>query len=86
MAMCRTSGEFDKGHAPGAINIPSHALPGPAPLQSEFLEKLAAIFPDKDKKLVVACQSGRRSKETTQWLVDEGYSNVVDMETGFGGW
>lgn len=82
----RTPEEFAKAHAPGAVNIASFSLPGPTPLQSEFLEKLAATFPEKATKLVVACASGRRSKPTMAWMLEAGYTNLVENSTGWGGW
>ena len=84
--LCRTPEEFAKAHAPGAVNIASFSLPGPTPLQSEFLEKLAATFPEKATKLVVACASGRRSKPTMAWMLEAGYTNLVENSTGWGGW
>lgn len=84
--MSRTPDEFVKAHAPGAVNIPSFSLPGPTPLQSKFMEELAASFPDKSKKFVVACATGRRSKPTMTWMIEAGYTNLVENSTGWGGW
>jgi rhodanese-related sulfurtransferase len=82
----RTPQEFASAHYPGAINIPAFSLPGPTPLQAEFLEKVAAAFPAKDTKMVVACASGRRSKVAMAWMVEQGYANAVENATGWGGW
>jgi rhodanese-related sulfurtransferase len=52
----------------------------------QFLEKVAAAFPAKDTKMVVACASGRRSKVAMAWMVEQGYTNAVENATGWGGW
>ena len=82
----RTSDEFAKGHFGGALNIPAFSLPGPTPLQEEFLAGLSAAVPEKDKKMVVGCASGRRSGACMAWVVAAGYTNAVDMAGGWGAW
>ena len=85
-AVDRTQGEFEKEHYISAVNIPAFSLPGPTPLQAEFLAGLAAAVPEKDKKMVVACASGKRSGMCMPWIVAAGYTNAVDMEGGWGAW
>ena len=44
------------------------------------LEKNAEkILPDKDKKILVHCQSGARSRWAAKKLVELGYKNVLDF-------
>ncbi len=65
----RTREEFDGKHIPGALNIPD----------SEILDKAKKMLPDKDKKLLVYCRSGLRSKEACKVLTEMGYRNVYDF-------
>lgn len=48
--------------------------------------KVTENFPDKDVKMVVGCASGNRSKNACAWLVEAGYTNVVENAEGFTGW
>ncbi len=83
----RTEPEFAAGHPVTAVNIPV-ACPDPATQQMtmnpDFLRVVEAHFP-KDARIVVGCQSGVRSQRAAELLVQAGYSDVVNMEGGFGG-
>ncbi len=56
--------EFKTGHIPGAINIPSE----------EFASKSGIL--DKQKKIVVYCNSGGRSYNAYRKLMKLGYKNI----------
>lgn len=60
----RTKEEYDLGHVPGAINIPLDSIEN----------EISSLTENKDSILVVYCQSGNRSKEAAQKLVDLGYN------------
>jgi phage shock protein E len=62
----RTPGEFAEGHVDGAINVPLQALPA------------GAASVDRDRPVVVYCQSGGRSAQARSILSAEGYT-VHDM-------
>jgi len=59
---------------PNIINIPL----------SEFEERFSEI--PKDKEVVVVCRSGARSLRTAGFLVNHGYTKVVNMEHGMIRW
>lgn len=61
----REKTEYKSGHLKNAINLP--------------LSILETIELDKDAKIIVYCQSGRRSKEAQLRLKDLGYVEVYDM-------
>ena len=65
----RTEEEFDEGHINGAILIPEY----------EIAKRAEKELPDKDQLILVYCRSGRRSKITSQTLVDLGYTNVKEF-------
>ena len=65
----REQDEFDSGHIPGAILIPS----------TEIENKAIELIPDKDKLILVYCRSGRRSKIAAEALSKLGYTNVKEF-------
>jgi rhodanese-related sulfurtransferase len=83
----RTPGEFDKGHPPGAINIPV-VFPDPATRQMtpnpEFMGVVGRHV-DKSATVIVGCQMGGRSQFAAEQMVGAGYSDVSNMQGGFGG-
>jgi rhodanese-related sulfurtransferase len=83
----RTAEEFAAGHVPGAVNIPV-MMPDPASRRMapnpKFLESVAAAY-GKDKKIICGCQMGGRSQHAAEILLQAGYSDVSNMQGGFGG-
>ena len=67
----RTPSEVAEGMAPGAVNIP---------LQ-EIQQRLSE-FP-KDKDLLIYCRSGKRSMAASNFLIENGYEKVFNVEGGF---
>lgn len=67
----RTPGEVAEGTAPGSINIP---------LQEA--EHRLAEFP-KDKDLLIFCRSGKRSMAVSNFLIQNGYTQVFNVVGGF---
>lgn len=70
--------EFEKGHLPGARNLPP-----------DRVEELAAErIPSKDAEVVVYCASADcdASVKTARKLEELGYTNVVDYEGGKADW
>ncbi|HVO24952.1 MAG TPA: rhodanese-like domain-containing protein [Candidatus Margulisiibacteriota bacterium] len=83
----RTEGEFAAGHPATAVNIPvasPNRVTGQMAMNSDFLAVVEAHLP-KHTKIVVGCQSGGRSQRAAELLTQAGYSQVVNMEGGFGG-
>lgn len=70
----REAGEFKSGHIEGAKNMPLSSL-------SERMGELP-----KDKKLLLYCQSGMRSKRAGKMLIKHGYDDVVNLKGGIIAW
>lgn len=70
----RTNDEFELGFINGAINIDW-------PSQKENLLSL-----DKNDRLLLYCQTGRRSKLAQNYLIKNGYRSVTDIKGGLHNW
>lgn len=70
----RTPGEFKGYHINGFKNIPLHQL-------SEKAKLL-----DKDKEIVVICQSGMRSQQACKVLKKVGFTNITNVKGGVSAW
>src|SRR5574337_1983543 len=83
----RTESEFAGGHPLGAVNIPV-VQPDPRTGQiapnPDFLTTMQAHF-RPDTALVVGCQAGGRSQRAADILAQAGFTNVTNMQGGFGG-
>ena len=83
----RTEAEFAGAHPAGALNIPV-VIQDPATrrmgVNPDFVRVVEAHF-SKDVRLVVGCQAGGRSHHAAELLAQAGYTQVVDMQAGFGG-
>jgi rhodanese-related sulfurtransferase len=83
----RTEYEFEGGHIPGAVNIPV-ATPDPATRKMvpnpDFLSVVEKNF-NKNKKLIVGCQAGGRSRFAGEMMDQAGFTDISNMEGGFGG-
>ncbi len=83
----RTEPEFQNGHPAKAINIPV-VLPDPARGQMtpnpDFLRVVESRFP-KGTKIIVGCQMGGRSQYAADLLIQSGFTDVSNMQGGFGG-
>lgn len=83
----RSSMEFGRGHAAGAVNVPllefdpAYGQLAPNP---DFIDVCLANFP-KDAKLVVGCMSGSRSQAACEYLASMGYASLANILGGFGG-
>jgi len=65
----RTKEEFDEKHIPGAINIANEVIH----------QDQSKNLPDKDQLIFVYCRSGNRSKQASEKLVKQGYTNVYEF-------
>ena len=66
--------EYDAGHIPGITLIPMGEVP----------TRLSEI--PTDKEVILTCRSGNRSGQVTDFLRDQGYTNVHNMEGGIVAW
>ncbi|MEA2626670.1 MAG: hypothetical protein QOD06_2715 [Candidatus Binatota bacterium] len=83
----RTVPEYEAGHPAGAYNIPiiflDEATHQPAP-NREFARVVEATFA-KAAKIIVGCQAGSRSQKAAEVMHSLGFTDVTNMQAGFGG-
>jgi rhodanese-related sulfurtransferase len=72
----RTQEEYDEGHFEGALLIPN----------DELEERVVEIEEYEDQLVIVYCRSGNRSSSAAGWLVDQGFTDVYNLETGLSGY
>ena len=72
----RNPHEWEAQHLDGVKLISLHEIPA-------NLAELAAI---KDQEIVLICRSGGRSGQATQFLANNGFSNVRNMTGGMLAW
>lgn len=68
----RSPQEFNEGHLENAICIPDY----------EIMEEIKEKIPQKNKKIIVYCSSGNRSKKIQRKLEKQGYTNVYNLYNG----
>ena len=83
----RTEPEFEAGHPAGALNVPVILL-DPATRQPKpnphFVATVAGQVPPTTK-LLIGCQSGVRSERACTLLAEAGFTDVTNVQGGFGG-
>jgi rhodanese-related sulfurtransferase len=72
----RSTGEYEAGHVPGAVNIP----------HDELAARIDEISASKSDEIIVYCHSGRRADAAESTLEAAGYTGVVDLEGHWKGW
>ena len=72
----RTPEEFNQGFIEGAVLIPV----------TELGQRLDEIEQYKDKPVLVYCRSGNRSVTASEILIDNGFTEVHNLLTGYNGW
>ena len=70
----REQWEYDAGHIPGVTLLPMGEVPG----------RMSEI--PTDQTVIVTCRSGNRSGQVTQFLREQGFTNVHNMEGGILAW
>ena len=65
----RTQEEYETAHIPGAICIPNETI-GTGDIPQ---------LPDKGQLILVYCRSGNRSKQASEKLAKQGYTNIVEF-------
>lgn len=66
--------EYDEGHISGVTLIPMGEIPN----------RLSEI--PTDQQVIVTCRSGNRSGQVTDFLREQGFTNVHNMEGGIVAW
>lgn len=64
----RTLSEYNSGHIKTAVNVPL-----------DKIDTIGDYVSSKKDKVVVYCQSGSRSKQAFNELIELGYQNVFDL-------
>src|SRR5262249_31546643 len=82
----RTAPEFEAGHPAGARHVPviffgAGGRPRP---NAAFVREVEAMLPH-GAKILVGCQAGGRSQRACELLRDAGYTDVTNVQGGFGG-
>lgn len=68
----RSNLEFSNGHIDDSVNV-----------NLEDIEKyITEVITNKERKIIVYCQSGRRSVEASKKLIDLGYKNIYNLVGG----
>jgi rhodanese-related sulfurtransferase len=70
----REQSEYNAGHIPGVKLIPMGTV----------ANRLNEV--PKDKPVIVTCRSGNRSGQVTDYLRQQGYTNVHNMTGGINAW
>ncbi len=70
----REQSEYDEAHIPGVTLIPLGEVP-------QRLDEIPT-----DKTVIMTCRSGNRSGQATDFLRENGFDNVHNMEGGIGAW
>lgn len=68
----RSKNEYRENHLTGSVNIPL----------SDIKRKIEKIVPNKDRKILLYCQSGLRSKKAIRILEKLGYNNLYNLNGG----
>lgn len=84
----RSEGEFEQGHPSGSINVPvmNASAAGMTPNPSFLDDILSAVGGSKDVKILISCQSGKRSKMACAKLAEDGFSVLGDVDGGYSAW
>lgn len=70
----REPGEYKSEHIPGALSLPLSTL------------KLEQIPTVSNQKIVLSCQSGKRSDIAAQKLLESGLNSLLQLEGGLNSW
>jgi rhodanese-related sulfurtransferase len=73
----RTAGEYRSGHIKSALQANWND-------PKEFAERTAAL--NKQQPVYVYCLSGPRSSAAAEWLMANGFQQVVELKGGFSNW
>lgn len=72
----RTPGEYSGGKIGEAVNIDF--------MSSDFQEKMSAL--DKTKPTLIYCASGNRSGRASKVMQSMGFTEIYDLQGGYGRW
>ncbi len=55
-------------------------------IAAQQLQALPDALEDKEQEIVVFCHHGMRSAQAVMWLMQQGYTNVQNMDGGIDAW
>ncbi len=73
---CREQDEFEHVKIERAVLLP----------MSEITERVSEIEEYKNKPIIIHCHHGGRSLRVTNWLIEQGFTNVKSMAGGIDDW
>jgi rhodanese-related sulfurtransferase len=73
---CREPSEHQTARIEGSKLIPMREISG----------RLGELEPLRDSRIIVHCHHGGRSMRVTQWLREQGFSQVQNMAGGIDAW
>ena len=73
----RTAGEFRNGHLKNALQADWRD-------KAHFKDRTQHL--DKNKPIYIYCLSGGRSAAAAEWLLSQGYKEVLELEGGLASW
>jgi len=81
----RTKSEFKQLRAKDSINIPVfYAKNGKRVFNRNFLNEIYDLSQkDINKKIILICRSGSRTKLASNLLAEQGFSNIYNVKQGF---
>ncbi len=68
--------DFASGHIPNAVNFPLE----------DIAEDNSALLKNKNKTVILTCQTGSRSQSAAKKLVSMGFENVTTLRGGLMAW
>ena len=68
--------EWNEGHVPSALLVPLADIP----------TTIETVVPDKATPLLVHCAVGARSRRASQYLAENGYTNVLNIQGRMAEW
>ena len=72
----RTPAEFSSGHIAKAININV--------MDATFTNEISKL--DKQKSVYIYCRSGARSQRAAATLMQNGFTQIIDLQGGINSW
>ena len=81
----RTKKEFEYLRAKNAINIPVfYEEKGQRVFNKNFAQEIYnALDKDLDRKVILICRSGSRTKLASNFLASQGFKNIYNIKNGF---
>ena len=81
----RTKPEFNNLRAKGSVNIPIfYAKNGQRVFNKNFLNEIYEVSnKNLDKRIILICRSGSRTKLASNLLAEQGFTNVYNVKHGF---